>query len=113
MFFAAAPLEQSTLHKALAVEVPAEKRGMVGYGCYGDVMDTLEKAVAGKRYIAGDRFSAADVYVGSQVGWGLQFGTVEQRAAIVAYHDGLKDRPAAVRARAIDDALASAAAGKN
>ncbi len=105
LFFAAGPLEQSVLHKALGVVVPAEKRGMVGYGSHEDVMDALEQAVKGGGYVAGDRFSAADVYVGSQVGWGLQFGTIEKRPAIEAYWNGLKDRPAAVRARAIDDAL--------
>lgn len=105
LFFAAAPLEQAVLHKALGVSVPPEKRGMVGYGSYADVMHALEGAVKGRRYIAGDAFSAADVYVGSQIGWGLQFGTIEKRAALETYWNGLKDRPAAVRAREIDDAL--------
>ena len=108
MFFAAGPLEQMTTHKALSVSVPTEKRGMVGYGSPEDVLNALEHAVEGRRYIAGDRFSAADVYVGSQIGWGLQFGTIEKRPAIEAYWNGLKDRPAAVRAREIDDALVAA-----
>ncbi len=55
-------------------------------------------------FIAGDRFSAADVYVGSQIGWGLAFGTIESRPAFAAYWSRISERPAAVRARALDDA---------
>ena len=77
LFFAAGPLEAAVTNQALGVEVPDERRGMVGYGAFGRVMDALETAVAGGGYIAGDRFSAADVYVGSQIGFGLRFGTIE------------------------------------
>ena len=61
LFFAAGPLEAAVTNNALGLEPPADKQGMVGYGSYGAVMDTLETAVKDKRYIAGDRFSAADV----------------------------------------------------
>jgi len=60
--------------------------------------------VSGKAYIAGDRFSAADVYVGSQIGWGLQFGSIEDRPAFRAYWANLADRPALKRAAELDDA---------
>lgn len=105
LFFAAGPVEAAVTNRALKVEIPDERRRMVGYGSFEQVMDTLEVAVTGKRYIAGDRFTAADVYFGSQIGWGLQFGSIEKRPAFETYWNGLKDRPAAVRARAIDDAL--------
>ena len=62
-------------------------------------------AVSISDYIAGDRFSAADVYVGSQIGWGLQFGTIPARPALADYWARIAARPAAVRAKAIDDAL--------
>ena len=108
LFFAAGPVEAAVTDRSLGVVVPADKRGMVGYGNFEAVMDTLEFAVRGKRYIAGDRFSAADVYFGSQIGWGLQFGSIEKRPAFETYWNGLKDRPAAIRARQIDDALIAA-----
>ena len=108
LFFAAGPVEAAVTDRSLGVVVPANKRGMVGYGNFEAVMDTLEFAVRGKRYIAGDRFSAADVYFGSQIGWGLQFGSIEKRPAFETYWNGLKDRPAAIRARQIDDALIAA-----
>lgn len=105
MFFAAGPVEAAVSNRALGVVVPPERRGMVGYGSFEAVMDALEVAVRGKRYVAGEHFTAADVYFGSQIGWGLQFGSIEKRPVFETYWNGIKDRPAAVRAREIDDAL--------
>ncbi|MEK6638674.1 MAG: glutathione S-transferase family protein [Pseudomonadota bacterium] len=105
MFFGAGPLEQAVTNRALGFVVPADKKMMAGYGDFGDAMDGLEAAVAGKRYIAGDRFSAADVYVGSQIGWGLAFGSIEKRPAFEAYWAGICARPAYLRGKAIDEAL--------
>lgn len=105
MFFGAGPLEAAVTNHALKVEVPPERRGMVGYGSLDDVVATLAGAVARGPYVCGAAFSAADVYVGSQIGWGLQFGTLPPEPALVAHWDRIKDRPAAVRAREIDDAL--------
>ncbi len=103
MFFAAGPLEAAVVNQALGVEVPAERRGMVGYGKLGTMFDALEGALEAG-YIAGDAFSAADVYVGSQIGWGLRFGTFEARPAFTEYWGRISARPAALRANAIDDA---------
>lgn len=105
LFFAAGPVEAAVTNRSMGVEVPPEKKGMVGYGSFDDVMDALEHAVGGSDYIAGNRFTAADVYFGSQIGWGLQFGSIEKRPAFERYWARLADRPAAVRAREMDDAL--------
>ncbi|PWR18024.1 glutathione S-transferase family protein [Zavarzinia compransoris] len=105
LFFAAGPLEAAVSNKALGVDVPPERRALVGYGCMADVLDTLEGAIAGKDYLLGATFSAADVYVGAQVSWGLQFGTIEARPAFAAYAERLEARPACRRASAADDAL--------
>ncbi|MEZ0170909.1 glutathione S-transferase family protein [Microvirga sp. TS319] len=108
MFFAAGPVEAALSNKSLGFEVPQERRGMIGYGSVEDVVNALEYAVTQSEYIAGDRFSAADVYVGSQIGWGMMFGTLEKRPAFEAYWQRISSRPAAMRAREIDDALAAA-----
>jgi glutathione S-transferase len=108
MFFAAGPMEASLSNIALGFTVPEERRRMVGYGNTEDVVNALEYAVTQSEYIAGDRFSAADVYVGSQIGWGMMFGTLEKRPAFEAYWQRISSRPAAIRAREIDDALAAA-----
>ena len=78
---------------------------MVGYGRLSDVLDTLEFAVTRGEYLAGNRFSAADVYLGSQIGFGMMFGGIEKRPAFESYYARISQRPAALRARAIDDAL--------
>ena len=105
MFFAAGPVEAAMSDKALGVEIPADKEGMVGYGRIDHVVTALETAVTAHEYIAGDRFTAADVYVGSAIGWATMFGTFEKTPAFAAYLERVNARDAAVRAREIDDAL--------
>ncbi len=108
MFYAAGPVEAATTNKALCFAVPQGRERMAGYGCFADVMNTLENAVSGRRYIVGDRFTAADVYLGSQISWGLMFGSMEKRPAFETYWEGLSKRPAYRRAKETDDALMAA-----
>ena len=105
LFFAAGPLDAATTDKALGVEVPPERRALVGYGSLADVLDVLEATIADREYLVSDRFSAADVYVGSHLGWGMRFGMVEKRPTFERYFERLIARPAAIRAREIDEAL--------
>jgi glutathione S-transferase len=107
LFFAAGPLEAAATNKAFGFELPAERKAMAGYGSLDDVLSVLDAAVAEREYLVGDRFTAADVYVGSHLGWGMQFGTIEQRPSFERYFARLNTRPAAVRARELDDALAA------
>lgn len=113
MFFAAGPVEAAVTAKAMGLLPPAEKAAMVGYGSFEQTIDALEQAVEqGGPWLLGDRFSAADIYVGSQVAWGLMFKSLPARPAFEAYAQRLAARPAAARAREIDDALAAAAQTK-
>lgn len=105
ILFTAGPLEAAMTDKALGVEVPKEKRAMVGYGSFDEAIATLAFALKQHDYIAGDRFTAADVYVGSAVGWFSQFGMLPKEPPFSDYLARLYDRPAWVRAREIDDAL--------
>ena len=57
-------------------------------------MDTLEKAVAGKRYIAADHFTAADLFVASFLNFGMMFNVIEKRPAFEAYVKPHVERPA-------------------
>jgi glutathione S-transferase len=102
LFFAAGPVEAAATNKSLGVEPPADRRasGRVRLARGRD-----GRARADREYIVGDRFSAADLYVGSHIGWGMQFGTLERRPAFERYTARIMARPAAVRAREIDDAL--------
>jgi glutathione S-transferase len=103
LFFAAGPVEAAVTAKSLGLLAPAEKSGQAGYGSFEATIDALETAVGNGPYILGERFSAADVYVGSQIGWGLMFGSIEPRPAFTDYSARLQARPAAQRARALDD----------
>lgn len=104
LFFAAGPLEAAVTNRALGFEVPEDRQGMVGYGNFALVMDTLECAVSTTGYIAGERFTAADVYVGAHVRWGLEYGSIEPREAFLAYRDRVSAREALQRATELDDA---------
>lgn len=105
LFFVAGPAEAAITDKSMGVEIPDDKRMMVGYGNYDQVVDMLEKQCAEHDYVAGNRFSAADVMLGSQIGWGTQFGTLPNRPSFEAYLGRVMTRPAAIRAREIDDKL--------
>jgi glutathione S-transferase len=105
LFFAAGPIEAAVTNKALGFVLPDDKGMMAGYGSFPATMDGMEALIGGRPYIAGDRLSAADVYFGSQIGWGLQFGSIEKRPAFEAYWAGLAQRPAYLKAKAIDMAL--------
>lgn len=105
LFFGAGPVEAAVTNKALNMVVPEGRERTVGYGTFADVMNTLEAAVSGGDYLVGDTFTAADVYLGSQIGYGLMFSTIEKRPAFERYWARISARPAALRAKQIDDAL--------
>ena len=104
LFFAAGPGEAAISAKSMGLLAPPEKAGQVGYGSFEATIDALELAVGNGPYILGDRFSAADVYVGSQIGWGMMFKSIEPRPAFTEYVARIQARPAAQRARGLDDA---------
>lgn len=112
MFFAAGPLEQAVVARAVGWTVPDGRSAMVGFGSYAETLDALALGLAGGPFVCGERFTAADVYVGSAVSWGLMFGTIEKRPVFETYAARLQDRPALLRTVQINDArLQAGAAG--
>lgn len=107
LFFAAGPAEAAASNKAMGFVVPPERERMMGYGRITLVIDTLEAAISQSDYLAGSTFTAADLYVGSHLGFGMMFGMIEKRPAFERYWQRLSARPACVRARELDDALAA------
>lgn len=105
MFFAAGPLEQAVSFRALQIEPPAERRGMLGFGDWDRVVNALRGLAADREWLAGDRFSALDVYLGSQIAWGVSFGTLPADPVFLAYAERIQSRPAAIRANDLDNAL--------
>ena len=110
LFYTAGPVEAAITNRSLGVVPTEAQQRMVGYGSYETVVGVLEQAVGAHPYIAGDRFTAADVYVGAQVMWGVQFGSLPKRDVFTDYIARLAERPAHVRAAALDDALIAATA---
>jgi glutathione S-transferase len=104
LFFGAGPIEAANTNKALKLVVPA----VVGYGTQERVLHALEDQLSRSEYIAGDRFTSADVYVGSHIGSGMMFGVIDKRPAFERYWSLVGSRPAAKRAREIDEELAAA-----
>ncbi|MDB5511270.1 MAG: Glutathione S-transferase [Enterovirga sp.] len=109
LFFAAGPLESAMFAKLLGLAVPADRERAVGFGTMAHVLDALEGAVANRDHLAGDRFTAADLYVAAFLGFGMMFGGIEARPAFEAFVGRHMGRPAARRAREIDDLAAAAA----
>ncbi len=105
MFFGAACLDPAMSNQALGVQVPADKTRMVGYGSMADVLNTLSETLTRQPYLCGDTPTAADIFVGAQLGWMMQFKMVEPRPEFERLVGALFARPAAQRARALDDAL--------
>ena len=103
LFFGAGPLEAAWTNQAMGFTVPPDKQRMSGYGSFERVIAVLEDAVSRGPYLVGDAFTAADLYVGSHLGFGLQFGMIARRPAFERYVAQIQARPAAVRAKQIDD----------
>jgi glutathione S-transferase len=75
---------------------PMKKRG------YDAVVRRIEDALARGAYMMGDRFTAADLLVASALAFGRQ--AFPESAAIDAYLERCKGRPANQRAVGLDDA---------
>ena len=105
MFFAAGPLEQALFVNSLGVELAEGKKTMAGFGDYKRTLDTLEAAVTASDYITGDRFTAVDLYVAAHISAGVFMKTLEKRPALIEFSKRMNERPAALRAAEIDNAL--------
>lgn len=109
LFYAAGPLEAAVTNKSLGVEVQDEQQRMAGYGNFDTTIAVLQQLIESRDYVCGDNFTAADVYLGSHIIWGLQFGTIDSHPAFEAYAERLRERPAAIKSKAIDQQLIDAA----
>lgn len=109
LFFAAGPLEQAVVGKAMGWQVPEGKSGMAGFGSLELALSSIESWLKMHDFVAGTRFTMADTYVGSQFVWGLRFGSIPETPAFRAYVDRITQRPAYAQANAVDAALIAAA----
>ena len=95
LFFVAGCCEPAMGNKSVGWNPDtAELKGRFGYGSYEMVIDTVAKAVEGRRFIAGDHFTAADLYMASFLYWGMMFNVIEKRPVFEAYIKPHLERPA-------------------
>ena len=110
LFFAAGPLEQAVVARAMGWEVPPEKTTMAGFGSLELALEAVEGWLKVNDFAAGSRFTMADTYLGSQFVWGLRFGSIPETPAFKAYVERITQRPAYGAANAIDAKLIAEAA---
>ena len=80
------------------------------YGDFDTMFKTLTDQLAAGPYLLGERFSAADVLWGTALNWTTRFQLVPATPVIQAYVERVISRPAAVKAQALDAALAASPA---
>ncbi len=89
------------LAAALPQAGPGPAHGSAPHQALGQAPDALEQRVD----LTGAGTCAADIHVGSHLGRGMSSPGIEVRPAFTRYWQRLAERPAAQRAKEIDDAL--------
>lgn len=92
LFFTASCLEPAVLDQTNPRENSPEP-AQLGHGCYADVINTLEKALA-DGFVAGGRFSAADLFLSANLQWYIFNKLVEAKPIFTDYIKRCQDRPA-------------------
>ena len=101
-FYAPSVIEPAAYAQGAKWEVrPAQ----AGWGRYEDVLDSIEQAIGAGPYLLGERFTMADVVFGGTVRYMLMFKMLEPRPAFEAYVERLSSRPAALLAKAKNNAM--------
>ncbi len=80
--------------------------GSVGWGTYAEMLDTISGAIGDGPWLLGEQFTMADVVFGGTVRWMTQFGMLERRPEYMSYVERLNERPAWLKAKAINDRIA-------
>lgn len=93
LFFGAGCVDNAVIDRMFG-RPPPDRPSALGYGCYDDVVNTLETAIAPGPFILRDRFSAADVYIASQIAFGMMTKGLEPRPSFQSYVGRTSERPA-------------------
>ena len=76
--------------------------GRSGWGSFDLMVKTMEKGLAGNRWLLDDKFSAADVMVGSSVVFMRMFDMLPDSPTLAEYADRCLQRPAYQKAMALE-----------
>ncbi|MEZ4288951.1 MAG: glutathione S-transferase family protein, partial [Polyangiales bacterium] len=102
--YAPSVIEPGCLAQRLKLQVDT---GAIGWGSYADMLDTITGAIGDGPWLLGNDFSMADIVFGGTVRWMVMFGMLEKRPEYLAYIERLNARPAAKKARELDDEFAA------
>jgi glutathione S-transferase len=105
MAFYGACFEPAMVDKAMKRE-PGPPM-MSPYGDFATVMSTVTGQLEAGPYILGQNFTAADVLWGTALQWMTAFGLVPETPIIKAYVERMSTRPAALRVKQQNEALAA------
>jgi glutathione S-transferase len=108
MAFYGSSFEPALIDKAMKRE-PMD-RVLNPYADYDTMLGTLTAQLRKGPYMLGERFTAVDVLWGTALGWTTMFKMVPALPEIMAYVARVTQRPAAVKAAALDAALAASMA---
>jgi glutathione S-transferase len=105
MAFYAACFEPALVDRAMKREPGSAM--MSPYGDFDTVMAAVNTQLRAGPFFLGEPFSAADVLWGSALRWTTMFGIVPETPEIKAYIERTTNRPASLRVREEDAALAA------
>lgn len=115
MVFYAACLEPAVTDRSIKRQAPPPMQS--GYGDYDSVIKVLSAQLEKGPYLLGERMTAADILWGTALAWLTAWDLVPKLPAFMRYVERITARPAVVRVRDRDMALAAehqkAAAGKS
>jgi glutathione S-transferase len=77
--------------------------GTFGWAPFDEVLELLNKTLAGKPYLLGDKFSAVDIIFGGSMPFLISRGIVPETEALKAYAARVTSRPSFARAQARDN----------
>jgi glutathione S-transferase len=105
MVFYGSSFEPALIDKAQ--NHPPGRPSMLPYGDYDTMLKTLTDQLDQGPYMLGDRFTALDVLWGTALAWTTMFKLVASTPRIDAYIARVNGRPAALKVRETDTALAA------
>jgi len=96
LFFGGSCFEPALTETMMRKDAVPLSKSTVGWGCYNDVIDTLEAALSRGPYLLGESFTAADLYIGAQLNWAGMIGAprIGDSTPIQAYVERVIDRDA-------------------
>lgn len=101
-FYAPSVIEPGCMARAASWEFEAAQ---AGWGKYEEMLDTISAAIGEGPHLLGEQFTMADIVFGATLGWMMMFGMIDKRPEYVAYVERLDDRPAAKKAKQINEGI--------